>query len=87
MNLILILDTDYSKIRRVRTCYNIITLCYKSLLSAVLDLKAETDQGAGYSGQSAICIDQLKAEDKWDQEVPLTASEDRYEILTEVKSS
>lgn len=40
-----------------------------------------------HSGQSAIWIDQLKAEDKWDQEVTLTASEDHYEILTEVTSS
>lgn len=37
--------------------------------------------------RSTIGIDQLKAKDKWDQEVMLTASEDRYEILTEVKCS
>lgn len=39
------------------------------------------NQTTGYSGQPAIKIDQLKAEDKWDQEVTPTASEDQYEIL------
>lgn len=45
------------------------------------------NQATGYSGQSAIPIDQLEAEDKWEQEVTLTASKDRCEILTEVKCS
>lgn len=39
-------------------------------------------RSAGCLGQSAIKTDQLKAEDKVDRAVTLTASEDRYEILT-----
>lgn len=54
------------------------------------DSEAETclwcfQPGCWLLGSSAKWINQLKAKNKWDQNVMLTASEDRYENLTEVK--